>query len=243
MGLSAERAGGVSWRSLLLPLGFRLQGPHPPDRHGRLPALPDDRRIRLLLHARRHPQDRRVDSRRKGADHARTGAFSDERKPGEISRIPAAGAPGYPAARLGKPPPGSGFTSPARLALTYGLPGRQSGCCPPMHPKQTALSLEVITVTSLEPPVVPPTLVPPTQGVDACHRNTRKVEYSQIQPDKLCCNIAIWLCMRKFCATIKTGRKWSLQRLTGTIPRQWPHSFPGFKRSVVESARLCWLKV
>ena len=72
---------GVFTGDLLLPGGRRYPRPHRRDRHQRLPALPPDRRVRLLGFAARHRGCSGPGEGRQNDGHERPRPLPDEREP------------------------------------------------------------------------------------------------------------------------------------------------------------------
>ena len=68
-----------------------------------LPALSAHRRVRLFLHHRRHARGRQA-HRRAGDHHEGARSFPDERGPGDVHRLSAAGARRNPLGREGRAP-------------------------------------------------------------------------------------------------------------------------------------------
>ena len=77
--------GRLPRRPPLLPGRGRPPRPRRPHRHGAVPPLPPDGRVRLLVHARRHARDRGPDPGRPPDDHEGARPLPDERAPRRAS--------------------------------------------------------------------------------------------------------------------------------------------------------------
>ena len=96
LALHAGRPRRVQGRSAFLYRRRRRARPRRRDRHRQMPALPADRRVRLLLHARRHPRAGPPHQGRGGDRHGRARPLPHERGPGAVPGLPAAGAGEHP---------------------------------------------------------------------------------------------------------------------------------------------------
>src|SRR5436190_1135317 len=86
----------VQRRPALLHRRRRRARPRRRDRYGQMPALPADRRVRLLLHPRRHPRAGPPHRGRPSHHHARPRPLPHERGPGAVPGVFAASAGEHP---------------------------------------------------------------------------------------------------------------------------------------------------